>query len=58
MYCYTEGGGTVMHDPYIGSLEIGKLADFIVVDEDPFEADAGSLKDIVVLKTYIGGKAS
>ncbi len=47
-----------MHDPYIGSLEIGKLADFIVVDEDPFEADAGSLKDIVVLKTYIGGKAS
>lgn len=58
IYCYTEGGSTIMHDPYIGSLEIGKLADFIVVDENPFEANACSLKDIKVLKTYIGGKAS
>jgi hypothetical protein len=38
-----------------GSLEIGKLGDFAVLAEDPFEVDPGQIKDIPVEMTVIGG---
>jgi predicted amidohydrolase YtcJ len=38
-----------------GSLEVGKLGDFVVLDEDPFEVDRGRIKDIAVEMTVIGG---
>ncbi|RFF29255.1 amidohydrolase [Wenzhouxiangella sediminis] len=40
----------------VGSLAIGKQADFIVVDADPFEAEASELADIEVLRTVVGGE--
>jgi predicted amidohydrolase YtcJ len=39
-----------------GSLEVGKLGDFVVLAEDPFEIDPRSIKDIPVEKTVIGGQ--
>jgi len=39
-----------------GSLEAGKLADFIVVDRDVLTVPADELKDVVVLKTFVGGE--
>ena len=39
-----------------GSLEPGKLADFIVVDRDVLSVPADELKDVVVLKTFVGGE--
>ena len=39
----------------IGSLEPGHLADFILLDRDPFQVDAGSLRGTKVLETWIGG---
>jgi predicted amidohydrolase YtcJ len=39
-----------------GSLEAGKLADFIVVDRDVLTAPAEELKDVSVLKTFVGGE--
>jgi len=39
-----------------GSLEIGKQADFIIVDADPFEVEASDLADITVLRTVVGGE--
>ncbi len=41
----------------IGSLEVGKYADFIIVDQDPFEIERKQLKKIKVLETYVAGKA-
>ena len=38
-----------------GSLEVGKLGDFVVLAEDPFKADPGHIKDIPVEMTVIGG---
>ncbi|WP_423364178.1 amidohydrolase [Mycoplasma sp. P36-A1] len=38
-----------------GSLEKGKVADFIVLDQDIFEIDSESIKDIQVLRTVIDG---
>ncbi|MGB1242206.1 MAG: amidohydrolase [Chitinophagales bacterium] len=39
----------------IGSLEVGKYADFIIVDKNPFEVPVSELETIEVLKTYING---
>jgi hypothetical protein len=39
-----------------GSLEIGKLADFVVLAEDPLSVDPSHIKDIPVEMTVIGGK--
>jgi len=38
-----------------GSLEVGKLGDFVVLAEDPFGVDSNRIKDIAVEVTVIGG---
>ena len=38
-----------------GTLEIGKLADLIVLSADPLLTDAGSLTDIEFLLTMVDG---
>ena len=43
------------HD--IGSLEAGKLADFAVLEKDPFEVSPNELKNIAVWGTVVGGTA-
>lgn len=40
----------------LGSIKENAHADFMVVSDDPFEIDEEKLKDIVVEKTYLGGK--
>ncbi len=40
----------------VGSLAVGKQADFIVVDADPFEIEASELAGIEVLRTVVGGE--
>ena len=39
-----------------GSIEAGKLADFIVIDRDYMTCGESEIKDIRVLQTVIGGK--
>ena len=39
-----------------GSLEVDKMADAIVIDEDPLTCDEEKIKDIRVLRTYLGGR--
>jgi len=40
----------------IGSLEVGKYADLVVLDKDPFEVDLKKISEINVLKTMMNGK--
>ncbi len=40
----------------IGSLETGKLADFVILDKDPRRVDPERIKDIAVLETWMDGK--
>ena len=51
-----EGAYAVKQEDYIGSLELGKFADLIVIDDDPLTTDPDNLKDINVLLTMIDGK--
>lgn len=43
-------------DDIKGTLTEGKLADMVVLDENPFEIDNKELKNIKVLTTIVGGK--
>jgi predicted amidohydrolase YtcJ len=39
-----------------GSITAGKLADFVMLEKDPHEVDANTIKDIRIASTYVGGK--
>ncbi|WP_158501955.1 amidohydrolase [Vitiosangium sp. GDMCC 1.1324] len=48
-------------DPWIGSIEVGKVADFVVLSEDPVDyepkngGDPTKISSIKVVNTYLGG---
>lgn len=46
---------TLKLDHLVGSIEVGKYADFAVLDEDPREVAPAKLKDVLVWGTVVGG---
>ena len=38
-----------------GSLEPGKLADFVILEQDPHEVDPDTIKEIRIVQTVMGG---
>jgi predicted amidohydrolase YtcJ len=47
---------TLKMDHLIGSIEVGKNADFAVLADDPTEVAAEQLKDVEVWGTVLGGR--
>jgi predicted amidohydrolase YtcJ len=47
---------TLKMDDVIGSVEVGKLADFAVLEDDPLEMPPEKLKDVRVWGTVLGGQ--
>ena len=47
---------TLRLDHLVGSLEIGKFADMVVLDRHPLESPPSALKDIQVIATVLGGR--
>ena len=50
------GAEQLLNEKNIGSLEVGKLADFIVIDKDYFTIPENQIHTINVLLTAVGGK--
>jgi hypothetical protein len=54
---YTINNSRILRaDDKIGSLEAGKLADFVVLDHDLLTCPVDEIKDTAVLATYLEGK--
>jgi predicted amidohydrolase YtcJ len=57
LYAITMGAAITMKmDDQIGSIEVGKRADFAVLEDDPTQSSADMLKDIRVWGTVQGGR--
>ncbi len=57
IYHYTqEGAYASFEEKRKGSLEEGKLADFVVLNDDILLIDPVQIKDVEILMTYVGGK--
>jgi hypothetical protein len=53
---YTINGAAAMHrDDEVGSIEVGKLADFAILARDPMTASVDDLPSIAVIETIVGG---
>lgn len=52
----TEAAYARCEEDNAGSLEKGKLADFIVIDRDYFRCPVEEIKEIKVLQTFLGGE--
>lgn len=56
LYAITIGASyTLKLDHLIGSIEVGKFADFAVLGQDPLVIEPAALKDVPVLGTIRGG---
>lgn len=40
----------------LGNLEEGKIADFVVVEDDPLTVDERHLRTVRIAETYLGGR--
>ena len=54
---YTLDGAYQMHmEDQIGSIEVGKKADFVILDKDLFNVDNYEIHKVKVVETILGGK--
>ena len=57
LFAHTMGGAIALgKQDEIGSIEKGKYADFITVDQNPLSCDSSQMRQIKVQATYTGGE--
>jgi predicted amidohydrolase YtcJ len=52
---YTIGGAHALRRDDVGTLEVGKRADLVMLDVDPFAVDVDDLPDVRVTDTWVDG---
>lgn len=56
---YTTGPAwQIFREDKIGSLKVGKYADFVIVSENPYQKAPEELHDIKIVETYCGGRSN
>jgi predicted amidohydrolase YtcJ len=55
--CTVNGAWASFEEHDKGSLTPGKLADFVLLGQDPLETDPDAIKDIPIVATYLDGRA-
>ena len=57
LFAYTKNAAFAAYEENVkGTLEPGKLADFVMLSEDLIKIDPIKIKDVKVLQTFVGGK--
>ena len=56
MIAYTKNAAFSSFDEQIkGTLEVGKLADFVILNKNIFKIALHEIKEVSVIATYVGG---
>jgi len=56
--CTMHGAYASFEEDLKGSLEAGKLADFVILEKDPHEVNPDEIVNIKIIKTVLGGKTT
>jgi predicted amidohydrolase YtcJ len=54
---YTSGSAWVNHRDEAGTIEVGQVADLVVLDRDPFAGDPREIGSAQVVSTWVDGAA-
>jgi predicted amidohydrolase YtcJ len=56
--CTMHGAYASFEEDIKGSLVAGKLADFVILENDPHDVDPDSIVDIKIVRTVLGGQTT
>lgn len=56
--CTLHGAYAAHEETSKGSIAVGKLADFVMLADDPHTVKPDAIKDIHIVRTFVGGEAT
>jgi hypothetical protein len=56
--CTMHGAYASFEEDVKGSLTAGKLADYVILENDPHDVDPDNIIDIKIVRTVLGGRTT